>query len=145
MTTNDRTVPARSVPRPGLAAPARGVLEHARAVLAEATVAESAAERFRLAHLSALRTAAAVFAERARPATARRRLVSAWVLVESVAPEFGEWAGYFAAGAAARAAVEAGAVSAVTSRDADDQLRAAGEFLALVEDSLGLLAAPLAS
>jgi len=36
-------------------------------------------------------------------------------------------------------------VSAVTSRDADDQLRAAGEFLMLVEASLGLLAAPLAS
>jgi hypothetical protein len=121
------------------------VLVQARSVLAEAVAADSVPERFRLAHLSALRTAAAVFADRGRPATTRRRLVSAWVLLESLAPEFAEWAGYFAAGAAARAAVEAGAVSAVTSRDADDQLRAAGDFLTLVEASLGLLAVPLAS
>ena len=132
-------------PRPGLSGSARNLLAQARSVLAEAAAADSAAERFRLAHLAALRTAAVVFAERGRPASARRRLVSAWVLVEAVAPEFGEWAQYFAAGAAARAAVEAGAVSAVTTRDADDQLRAAGEFLTLVEASLGLLAAQLAS
>jgi SAV_6107-like HEPN len=140
-----RPLPGAGAPRPGLSGAARGLLVHARSVLAEAAAADSAAERFRLAHLAALRTAAAVFADRGRPVSARRRLVSAWVLVESVAPELSEWAGYFAAGAAARAAVEAGAVSAVTSRDADDQLRAAGEFLMLVEASLGLLAAPLAS
>jgi HEPN superfamily protein len=58
-----------------------------------------------------------------------------------VAPEHAEWAAYFAAGASVRAAVEAGAVSAVSARAADDQLRSATEFLALVEDSLGLLAA----
>ncbi len=140
-----RPAPAPRGPRPGLSGSARGLLAQARSVLAEAAAADSAADRFRLAHLAALRTAAVVFAERGRPASARRRLVSAWVLVESVAPEFSEWAGYFAAGAPARAAVEAGAVSAVTSRDADDQLRAAGEFLMLVEDSLGLLPARLAS
>lgn len=141
--TVGRPLPARFA-RPGLPGSVRSVLTQAHSVLAESAAADSAAERFRLAHLAALRTAAAVFAERGRPASARRRLVSAWVLVETVAPEFGEWAGYFAAGAAARAAVEAGAVSAVTSRDADDQLRAAGEFLTLVEASLGLLATPLA-
>jgi len=63
------------------------------------------------------------------------------VLLERVAPEHAEWATYFAAGAQARAAVEAGAASAVTARAADDQLRAAAAFLNLVEDSLGLLAA----
>ena len=140
-----RPAPVLRGPRPGLSGSARGLLTQARSVLAEAAAADSAPERFRLAHLAALRTAAVVFAERGRPASARRRLVSAWVLVESVAPEFSEWAGYFAAGAAARAAVEAGAVSAVSSRDADDQLRAASEFLTLVEDSLGLLAVRLAS
>lgn len=140
-----RTLAPRGAPRPGVPASARAVLAQARAALTEAAVAETAAERYRLAHLGALRTAAAVFADRGRPASARRRLVSAWVLVESVAPEFAEWAGYFAAGAPARAAVEAGALSAVNARDADDQLRAAREFLMLVEASLGLLAAPLAS
>lgn len=117
----------------------------ARAVLGEARAAREAAERFRLAHLAALRAAAALFAARGRPAAGRRPLISAWVLLDSVAPEFSDWAAYFAAGAAARAAVEAGALSAVTTRDADDQLRAAAEFLALVESALGMLATPVAS
>jgi len=114
-------------------------------VLGEASRAPTAAERFQLAHLAALRTSAALFAERAKPTSAPRKLLSAWVLVELVAPEFSEWAGYFAAGAAKRAAVEAGAVGIVSEREADDQLRAAAEFLSLVEQSLGLIAAPLAS
>ena len=67
--------------------------------------------------------------------------MNVWVLLGRVAPEHETWATYFAAGAATRAAIEAGAVSAVTARAADDQLRAALEFLALVEGSLGLLAA----
>jgi hypothetical protein len=121
------------------------LLGHARSVLLAASRAETPAERFSLAHLAALRTAAALFAARGRPAAARRRLISAWVLLESVAPELAEWGTYFAAGAPARAAVEAGATSAVSARDADDQLRAAEQFLALVEASVGLLAAPLAS
>jgi hypothetical protein len=67
--------------------------------------------------------------------------MSVWVLLERIAPEHADWAAYFAAGAAMRAAIEAGAVSAVSARAADDQLRAATEFLALVENSIGLLAA----
>jgi hypothetical protein len=129
--------PPRRTPRGS----APSLLAHASAVLAEASAADSAGERFCLAHVAALRAAAAVFAERGRPAASRRRLVSAWVLLESVAPEFAEWAAYFASTAPARAAVEAGAFSAVSQRDADDQLRAADEFLHLVESSLGLLAA----
>lgn len=120
-------------------------INQARSVLADAAASTDAGERFRLAHLAALRTAAAVLAERGRPAATRRRLVSLWVLIDAVTPEFTDWARYFAAGAATRAAVEAGALHAVSTRDADDQLRAAGDFLALVEDSLGMLAAPLAS
>jgi hypothetical protein len=118
-----------------------GLLTHARTVLAEAAATSDPGERFRLAHLSALRTAAAVSAQRGRPASTRRRLMSVWVLLERVAPEHAEWAAYFAAGAPIRAAVEAGAVSAVSPRAADDQLRAATEFLSLIEGSLGLLAA----
>lgn len=120
---------------------ALGLLVHARAVLADAVASDDPAERFRLAHLSALRTAAAVLAQRGRPASARRRLMNVWVLLEKVAPEHGDWATYFAAGARVRAAVEAGAMSAVTPRVADDQVRAASDFLALVEGSLGMLAA----
>lgn len=131
--------PAGSVGPPGSAA---ALVAQARAVLADSARADSAAERFRLAHLAALRTAAVVFAQRGRPSGRRRVLVSAWVLLPEIAPEYREWAAYFAAAAPARAAVEAGASSAVTARDADDQLRAATEFLGLVESSLGLL--PLA-
>ena len=118
-----------------------GLLAQARTVLAEAAQADEPGERFRLAHLAALRTAAAVSAERGRPGSARRRLLSVWVLLERVAPEYRDWAVYFAAGASVRAAVEAGAVSAASERTADDQVRAARQFLAVVEDSLGLLAA----
>lgn len=117
------------------------LLTQARLVLADAVAATDPGERFRLAHLSALRTAAAVSAERGRPASARRKLMSVWVLLERVAPEHAEWATFFAAGAQVRAAIEAGAWSAVSARTADDQVRAAGEFLDLVESSLGLLAA----
>mgnify|MGYP003338751307 CR=1 FL=1 len=55
-----------------------------------------------------------------------------------VAPEFEEWAAFFAAGAGKRAAAEAGSTRAVTAREADDLVRDAERFLALVEQSLGL-------
>jgi hypothetical protein len=122
-------------------ASALGLLAHARMVLDEAARAGDPGERFRLAHLSALRTAAAVTAERGRPAGSRRRLMSVWVLLDRVAPEYSGWAAYFAAGATVRSAIEAGSLSAATPRAADDQVRAATDFLALVESSLGLLAA----
>ncbi|WP_375493387.1 SAV_6107 family HEPN domain-containing protein [uncultured Jatrophihabitans sp.] len=122
-------------------AAAHSLLVHARQVLGEAEAATDAGDRFRLAHLSALRTAAAVSAQRGRPASVRRRLMNVWVLLERVAPEHAGWAAYFAAGAPIRAAVEAGALSAVTARAADDQLRSAGQFLELVESTSGLLAA----
>ena len=116
------------------------LLAAARGTLAEAAATADEGERFRLAHLSALRTAAALCAHRSPPSS-RRKLMSVWVLLERVAPEHTDWARYFAAGAQLRAAVEAGAHSAVSPRVADDQVRAAGEFLVLIEDSLGLLAA----
>ncbi len=121
------------------------LIAQARVVLAEASMAWDEGERFRLAHLAALRAAAAVLADRGRPASMRRRLMSVWVLLDRIAPELAEWSRYFAAGAPVRAAVEAGARHAVTRRSADDQLRSAAEFVGVVERSLGMLAAPLAS
>ena len=121
------------------------LLAQARRVLAEAEGQRDPGERFRLAHLAALRMGAAVVADRGRPAAARRRLVSVWTLIDTVAPEWREWAAVFAAGAPVRAAVEAGALHAVSQRQADDQVRDAATFLRLVESSLGMLAAPLAS
>lgn len=129
--------------RPPQSRSAASLVEQARSMLRDAALAAEPGERFRLAHLAALRGAAALFAQRARPA-GKRRLVSAWVLVDAVAPELAEWSAYFAGTAGTRAAVEAGAHSVVSERDAEDQLHAAEQFVILVERTLGLLA-PLAS
>jgi hypothetical protein len=64
------------------------------------------------------------------------------VLLAEVAPEFGEWATFFAAGAAQRAAAEAGLERAVTTREADDLVRAVETFYNLVESSLRLSSTP---
>jgi SAV_6107-like HEPN len=117
------------------------LLRNAHVVLDRARDTDDPGERFCLAHLSALRTAAVVLALRGRPSTTRRRLVPVWLLLDKVAPEYADWSAYFAAGAPIRAAVEAGASSVLTQRVADDQLRSAGEFLAIVEGSVGMLAA----
>jgi hypothetical protein len=124
-----------------MAAQCAALLAQARNLLAEAGSTGEPDERFRLAHLAALRVAAAVVAERGRPASARRRLVSVWVLLAKAAPDYDRWVRYFAAGAPTRAAVEAGISAAVSPSAADRQLHAATEFLTAVEGSLGMLAA----
>jgi hypothetical protein len=116
------------------------LLVAARMALREAQRAEQPGERYATAHLCALRCAAAVLAARARPTDPRiRRPTSAWVLLATLVPELGEWATFFAAGADKRAAALAGLRTAVTVREADDLVRDAGIFLALVETTLGLL------
>lgn len=121
------------------------LLAQGRRVLAEARAEREAGERFRLAHLAALRCTAALLAERARPGAARRGPTNAWVLLAAVAPELADWASYFAAGAPQRAAVEAGSISAVSEREADDLVRAVEQFLQIAESGLGLLTPALAS
>jgi hypothetical protein len=114
------------------------LLARARAYLDQARGATDSAERFRLSHLAALRCAAALVADRGRPANARRRLLNVWVLLEAVAPEHRGWARHFAAAAAARAEVEAGLPGVVDARRADEQLRTAADFLRTAEaDVLG--------
>jgi SAV_6107-like HEPN len=134
--------PAKLRP-PMLHPSAMGLLDQARRGLREAVSFTVPAERYAAAHLAALRSAAAVLAARAHPSDprlrARRRPTSAWVLLTAVAPELGEWAAFFAAGAGKRAAAEAGMTRAVTAREADDLVRDASTFLALVETTLGLL------
>ena len=105
--------------------------------LPDATLADQPVDRYACAHRAALRTAAAVLAARAKPSSSRRRLRSVWVLLPEVAPELGEWAEFFAAGARKRAAAEAG-IPVVSSREADDLLRDAELFLARVAGMLGI-------
>ena len=127
-------VPTSAFPRRAPAA----LLAAARAGLVEAATSQRTVERYALAHLSALRCAAAVLAARARPGGARRGPTNAWTLLAVVAPELGEWAAFFAAGAVKRAAAEAGQPRVVSDREADDILRDAQIFLALVETTLGV-------
>ena len=89
------------------------------------------AERYACAHVSALRATAALLAARATPAAGPRRgrQKNAWVLLAEVAPELSEWAAFFSAGAAKRAAAESGSRRAVTEREADDLVRDADRFL----------------
>nr|MDT0662077.1 SAV_6107 family HEPN domain-containing protein [Micromonospora sp. DSM 115978] len=120
------------------------LLALARQGLAEAAQTRPDGLRYAGAHLAALRAAAAVLAARARPAPTRRnRVTSVWTLLVMVAPEFGEWASYFALGAAKRAAAEAGIPRVVTAREADDLLRSAEQFVAVVEVALGVAHQPV--
>lgn len=114
---------------------ARALLEQARQGLVDAECAQRPVDRYSRAHLAALRGAAAVLAARARPRR-RARPTSAWTLLTSVAPELAEWAEFFAATSTTRAAAEAGVVRLVTTRDADDMVRQAGQFLALAEEAM---------
>ena len=150
------TVPTPSIRLPGVRPSPRPkpprrrsgamLFAQAQGVLGEARREFSSDERYRLAHLAALRFAAALFAERAQPSGRRHRgPVNAWVLLVSMAPDLGEWAAYFAAGAPTRAALEAGAFDVVSAREADDLVRAVEQFSDIVAGSLGLLTVPLAS
>ena len=122
----------------------RELLTLARHGLEEAAEIRTDGMRYATAHLAALRAAAAVLAARATPAAPgkRSRVTSVWSLLVLVAPEFGDWASYFALGATKRAAAEAGIPRVVTPREADDLLRAAEQFVTVVESSLGLTYQP---
>ncbi|SCE68592.1 hypothetical protein GA0070216_101358 [Micromonospora matsumotoense] len=133
------TVPAHVLPH---RTPTQ-LLAVARRGLAEAAQTRPDGLRYAAAHLAALRAAAALLAARARPAPARRRrITSVWVLLATVAPELDEWSRHFAAAAGKRAAAEAGIPRVVSAREADDLLRAAEQFVAVVEDALGLTHQP---
>ena len=130
----------RSVPGAALS-----LLRTARQGLAEAEAETDAATRYIGAHLAALRAAAAIVAARGEPGTGarRRRPRSVWELLPQVEPALAEWAAFFAASAAKRAAAEAGLPRAATAREADDLLRDASTFLMVAERALGVEAEPM--
>jgi len=124
-----------------LPATTHSYLARAAESLSEAVSATEAPVRYACAHVAALRATAALLSARARPTASRGRRPqkNAWVLLTEVAPELSEWATFFAGGAAKRAAAEAGSSRAVAEREADDLVRDADRFLAVVERSLGLV------
>ena len=123
-----------------LPAATHSYLERAASSLREATTTSDVPLRYACAHVAALRATAALLAARATPSIGPRRgrQKNAWVLLAEVAPELSEWAAFFSAGAAKRAAAESGSRRAVTEREADDLVRDADRFLGLVEESLGM-------
>ncbi len=134
----DAPVRSRSGPV-SLPATTHSYLARAAESLQEAILTSDVPTRYACAHVAALRSTAALLAARAAPTPTRRRQRSAWDLLVRVAPELSEWASFFAAGAAKRAAAEAGSTRAVTEREADDLVRDSDRFLAVVESLLGLV------
>jgi hypothetical protein len=134
-------VPAHALPQ----RTPRELLLLARRGLEEAAAMRPDGLRYATAHLAALRAAAAVLAARATPSPGirRGRPTSVWTLLVMVAPELTEWSAFFAAGAAKRAAAEAGIPRVVSSREADNLMRAAEQFIAVVEVGLGLSYQPI--
>src|SRR5659263_312728 len=121
-----------------LPATTHSYLARAAESLSEAISATEIPARYAFAHVAALRSAAALLAARARPAPASRKpQKNAWVLLAEVAPELTEWAQFFSAGAAKRAAAEAGSTRAVSEREADDLVRDADRFLGGIEQAPG--------
>jgi hypothetical protein len=143
--------PASAVPAGALPLPSRvpgaalSLLRTARQGLAEAEAETDAGTRYIGAHLAALRAAAAIVAARGEPGAGarRRRPRSVWELLPQVEPALAEWAAFFAASAAKRAAAEAGLPRAATALEADDLLRDASTFLMVAERALGLEGEPM--
>lgn len=146
MTVTTLTRPAAAnlppVPRAGTGSPrvvsvaALTLLDRSASGLIEACNAQTASERYVEAHLSALRSAAAVLAVRGKPG--RGGPCSVWQLLPKAAPELTEWAGFFAATAVRRAGIESGRLDEVSAREADDLLRDAESFQHAVQAVLGL-------
>jgi SAV_6107-like HEPN len=145
------TAPPGAAPAGPLPVPSRvpgqalSLLRAARSGLAEAQAEGDPGTRYIGAHLAALRSAAAIVAARGEPGTGgrRRRPRSVWELLPQVEPALAEWAAFFAASAAKRAAAEAGLPRAASAREADDLLRDAATFLGVAERALGLDGEPM--
>ena len=145
-TTADVPAPVSPVPAPGRQVPAgqaaADLVLSAERTIVEASIVATAAERYALAHLAALRAAAAVLAARGRPKSKRgRQVASAWAILPVIAPELAEWATFFAAGARKRQSAEAG-IACVSHREADDLVRESSRFLQQVCDAIGVVHQP---
>jgi len=123
--------------RPGIPSNAMELLDRARSGLVAAEASTDPGSRYAAAHLAALRAAAAVLAVRGRPRSGGA--LSVWLVLPRVAPELGEWAAFFAAGASRRSAIDAGRSDVVSTREADDLLRDAATFTDVVAEALGVL------
>lgn len=110
----------------------------ARRGLADAAAAKSDEERYAVAHLAALRAAAALVAARARrgPNGGRSQMSSIWGLLTFVAPSMSDWSAQFAAGARRRAQAEAGLPGSISADEADACLADATRFVTVIAEAL---------
>lgn len=121
--------------RPPTSTAVLDLLERARCTLEEACRTADASERYRDAHLGALRAAAAIVAARTTPSP-RSRPRSVWQVLPGIAPELAEWAAFFAACSAHRSVIDRG--GRIPAREADDLLRQAEMFLEIAQGLLGV-------
>jgi hypothetical protein len=113
-------------------------LRRAESALLSAELSPGPAGRYLAAHLAAMRTAVTVLAVMARPRRSGGGSGPAdvWQVLARTAPEYGEWAAFFAAGRQKWLLVQSGAYALVSEREADDLLRDAGDFYDLVSRRL---------
>lgn len=124
-----------ALPRPPLPPAVLELVTRSRGTLEEACRTADVSERYRDAHLGALRAAAALVAARTTPSP-RSRPRSVWQVLPGVAPELAEWAAFFAACSAHRSVIDRG--GRIPAREADDLLRQAEMFLEIVQGLLGV-------
>jgi hypothetical protein len=145
MVSTLKTIEDVTGPRHRVPATAVSLLGQARRGLAEANAEADPGTRYICAHLAALRAAAAIVAARIEPGAGsrRRRPRSVWELLPQAEPALSEWAAFFAASAAKRAAAEAGLPRAASAREAEELIRDAETFLSVAERALGIHGQPL--
>ena len=115
----------------------RQLLRRAHSELDAAHLQSSPREQFLHAHMAALRGAAAVLAiNPAVVSPARRKVRSAWVQLAEAGEEWGPWVEFYLASAATRAALESGQLREIDASNAREAARAAGQFLAAVEEHI---------
>lgn len=119
---------------------AEALLARSDAELVAAQLAGSPEERLLHGHLAALRAGAALLEVTGRPSR-RPAPRTVWDMVALVAPSLAGWTAFFAAGAAVRAAVEAGRTDTVDEEVAARTVAAAEDF----GDAVRELLAPHAS
>lgn len=123
-----------------LPAAAHAYLTRAATSLRDAMVAADAPTKYACAHVAALQSAAALLAVRTVPGSGgRRRSRNAWVLLADAVPEMADWAALFSSGSATYQAAQAGSARTVTDDLAQTIVEDADQFLAVVEELLGLL------
>ena len=102
----------------------------AHALVVEAEELNRPADRYLAAYRAAEQVALAAVA--AVPGSRARTRQTVWAMLDRIAPELAEWSAFFTAVAPRVLAVQAGATTQISERDAADLVRDAQQFLGVV-------------